>query len=517
MKPPRLRVLGARLALLAIALLALIPAATNAAPVRQDATPERVAAAVGRLDALVQQTMEQSGVPGIALAVVYKDQVVYLKGFGVREAGTLGAVDADTVFQLASLSKPVASTVVASVVGDGLVAWDDPVVEHDPSFAMHDQWVTSEVTLADLFSHRSGLPDHAGDLLEDIGYGREEVLHRLRYYKPAYSFRAGYEYTNFGLTAGAVAAARAAGRSWEDLSAERLYRPLGMTSTSSGFADYAAAPNRALAHVPVDGRYVARYTRDPDAQSPAGGVSSSARDMARWLRLQLGNGTVDGRRIVDGEALAETHRPHSFRPGRASFYGLGWNVSYDDAGRLRLSHSGAFSLGAGTTASLIPAEELGIVVLTNAQPRGVAEAITESFFDLALTGSLERDYLPLLRPYFDAALAPDYGTTVDYSKPPATPAPPLPLSAYTGTYANDLYGTIEVTAADGGLLLRAGPNKMPFTMRHWDRDTFLFQPTGENAYGPSGMMFQIGPDGRASGVTIEYFDKEGQGTFTRED
>lgn len=503
-------------------ILPVLLTVTSPAATAQQATPERVAAAVARLDTLAPGMLERSGVPGMAIAVVYQDQVVYLKGFGVREAGTEAPVDPDTVFQLASLSKPIASTVVAALVGDERFSWDDPIIKHDPSFAMYDPWVTSQVTARDMFAHRSGLPDHAGDLLEDIGYNREQVLYRLRYQRPSSSFRSEYAYTNFGLTAGAVAAARAAGMSWEELSAERLYRPLGMTSTSSRFADYVAAPNRALTHSLVDGRYVARYTRDADAQSPAGGVSSNVRDMAQWLRLHLGNGTVDGQEIVSGEALVETHRPQVIRgqaaypaTGRASFYGLGWNVSYDDAGRLQLSHSGAFALGAGTTVYLVPAEEIGIVVLTNAEPRGAAEAVALSFLDLALTGTLERDYLTLLKPFFDASLAPNYGTTVDYAIPPANPGAPLALSAYTGTYTNDFWGEIEVASADGGLILRVGPNKTPFTMRHWDRDTFLFQPTGENAYGPSGMMFQIGPDGRAAAITIEYFNINKQGTFTR--
>ncbi|MGE0540838.1 MAG: serine hydrolase [Dehalococcoidia bacterium] len=501
-----------------------IGAPVSRAAATGDASPERVAAAVSRLDALVEQTLQRTGVPGMAVAVVYRDEVVYLKGFGVREVGTEARVDADTVFQLASLSKPIASTVVASVVGDGLLSWDDPIVKHEPPFAMHEPWVTSQVTVRDMFAHRSGLPDHAGDLLEDIGYDQEQILHRLRYYRPAYSLRAGYAYTNFGLTAGAVAAANAAGMSWEDLSEERLYRPLGMTSTSSRFADYAARPNRALTHVLVDGRQVAKYTRDADAQAPAGGVSSSARDMAQWLRLQLGYGTVDDRQIVDGDALVETHRPQSTisqapypATGRASFYGLGWNVSYDAAGSLRLGHSGAFALGAGTTVYQVPAEEIGIVVLTNAEPRGAPEAVALSFLDLAIEGTLERDYLTLVGPVIEAQLEPNYGTTVDYASPPASPAPPLSLSAYTGTYANDLWGEIEVAEADGGLVLRTGPNKVPFAMRHWDRDTFLFQPTGENAFGPSGMMFEIGPDGRAAGVTIEYFNIERQGTFARKE
>ena len=169
--------------------------------------------ALAELDTLADQTVIKTGVPGMAIAVVYKDQVRYLKGFGVRQTGKDEPVDADTVFQLASVSKPVASTVVAALVGDGVARWDDPIIEHDPRFQMYDSWVTREVTLRDMFTHRSGLPAFAGDLLEDMGYGREAILYRLRYQKPASSFRSEYAYTNFGLTEAAVAAARAAGKS----------------------------------------------------------------------------------------------------------------------------------------------------------------------------------------------------------------------------------------------------------------------------------------------------------------
>jgi CubicO group peptidase (beta-lactamase class C family) len=510
---------AATLGLLLIALLGFSAAGSAQA---QEATPERVRTAVAQLDSVVADVMERSGVPGLAVAVVYKNEVISVKGYGVREAGASAPVDADTVFQLASLSKPIASTVVASVVGDGLVSWDDPIVDHDPGFQMYTPWVTSQVTLRDMFAHRSGLPEHAGDLLEDIGYDREQVLHRLRYQKPASSLRSEYAYTNFGLTEAAVAAANAAGMTWEDLADERLYQPLGMTSTSSRYADFLAAPNRALGHVRVDGQWVAKYSRDADAQSPAGGVSSSVHDMAKWLRLQLAEGMFDGQQVVDATALGETHAPQIVNnPAeyptrqRSSFYGLGWNVSFDEQGRVRLGHSGAFSLGAGTTVNLVPAEELGIVVLANAAPIGAAESVALSFLDLALTGSLERDYLTLVTPTFVRLAAPTYGTTTDYSTPPANPTPSLPLDAYAGTYQNDFFGDIEITVENGELVLHAGPDKMPFPMKHWDRDVFLYQPSGENAYGLSGVSFQIGPDQSAAGVLIEYFDIHGQGSFTK--
>ena len=316
---------------------------------------QKVEDALPRLQQLAEDARRRTGIPGLAIAVVYMDEIIYLEGLGVREAGKPEAVDPDTVFQLASLSKPIAATVVAALVGDGVVAWDDPIIRHDPGFEMYDPWVTRQVTLRDMFAHRSGLPDHAGDLLEDIGYDRAEILYRLRYQKPGSSFRSHYAYTNFGLTEAAVAAAMASGKSWEDVSAELLYQPLGMKHTSSRFADFATSANRARGHVQVAGQWVAKYARNADAQSPAGGASSSARDMAMWLRLQLAGGRFRGKQIIAAAALDETHRPQIVRTppknpaiDHAGFYGLGWNIDYDAGGLVHWSHSGGFDLGAAT-------------------------------------------------------------------------------------------------------------------------------------------------------------------------
>jgi CubicO group peptidase (beta-lactamase class C family) len=170
--------------------------------------------------------LRRTGVPGLAIVVVHADRVVFLKGYGVRRVGEPGAVDGDTVFQLASLSKPIAATVVAGLVGDGRVGWDDPVLRTLPEARIGPPAIAADVTIRDLLSHRSGLPDHAGDHLEDLGFDRATILERLRLLPTGNRFRADYAYTNFGFTAGAVAAANAAGRPWEQLSSERLYRPL---------------------------------------------------------------------------------------------------------------------------------------------------------------------------------------------------------------------------------------------------------------------------------------------------
>ena len=521
-KPSRRTVLSA----VSGGMLAPLPAlASPPAPVSHATVPPRqqVEAALPKLQKLAEDTMQRSGIPGMAIAVVYVDEVIYLKGFGVREAGKPEGVDPDTVFPLASMSKPIATTVVAAIVGDGVVAWDDPIVRHDPGFQMYDAWVTRQVTLRDMFAHRSGLPDHAGDLLEDIGYDRAEILRRLRYQKPDSSFRSHYGYTNFGFTEAAVAAAMASGMSWEDLSAARLYKPLGMKHTSSRYADFAASANRARGHVRTDGNWVAGYTRDPDAQSPAGGVSASVRDVVMWLRLQLGGGRFGGKQIVAAEALAETHRPQIVRTppknpalDHAGFYGLGWNIDYDADGRVHWSHSGAFDLGVATCVSLLPAQQLGIVALTNTQPIGVPEAVNRCFFDLVFDGKVEWDWLTLYAQLMAAALAPNYGTAVDYAKAPPQPFPALPAAAYIGHYRNDLFGPIEIVASDQGLWVKLGPQQQPSPMHHFDRDVFTYQPVGENAAGPSAVTFTIAADQKAATVTIENFDIDGQGTFSRE-
>jgi CubicO group peptidase (beta-lactamase class C family) len=487
---------------------------------RMQLTLDQVNQAVGEVQKLCANEIEQDAVPGLAIAVVFQDQVVFAAGFGVRDVNTKEPVNADTVFQLASLSKPIGSTVVAELVGEGKISWDSKISDLDPDFAMYDPWVTREITIRDFYAHRSGLPDHTGDLLEDLGFKREEILHRLRYQKPDSSFRSHYAYTNFGITEAAVAATKVYKMAWEDASEQKLYRPLGMNSTSSRYADFVARTNKALGHVQVNGKWVQKYQRDPDPESPAGGVSSSVNDLARWMRLQLADGLFDGRRIVDEKALSVAHSPQiltGFNPqnGLPTFYGLGWNVSYDTEGRLRLGHSGAFALGAATTVLLVPSEHLGIVVLTNAYPIGLAEGLSFTFTDGALYGKATQDWLALFKKVFSdpAALGVFLGT--DYSKPPVSPTPALANSAYVGTYTNNFFGDMQIIEAGDGLAIVEGPHKLTFPLKHYDRDLFAYVTEGENAVGATGVTFTIGADGKATTMIVENLNVRGEGAFRR--
>ena len=359
----------------------------------EHATKDKVIAALPALEKLAQGIVDGDSVPGLSIAIVYQDEVVYLKGFGVREEGKGEPVDADTVFQLASFSKPIASTVAAAIVSEGMASWDSRIADIDPSFQLYEAYPTAQVTVRDLFSHRSGLPGSAGNELEELGYDRDAILQRLRQVKPSSSFRSGYSYSNFGLTAGAVAVAKAFGMSWEDAADAKLYKPLGMSSTSSRYADFLTRTNRATLHAQLDGKWRALAKRDPNAQSPAGGVSSNARDLTQWMRLQLGNGKYNGKQLIKEDAIGSTHVPLMAlgkNPRRRMvFYGLGWNVEYGKYGE-GLGPCRRLQRWRPHVVSLLPSKSLGIVVLSNAFPTGVPDGLANAFFDLVMTGKAAR-------------------------------------------------------------------------------------------------------------------------------
>jgi len=475
--------------------------------------------ALDALPGLARSTLERTGVPGLAVAVVHGGETVFAGGYGVKSVGGDDAVDADTVFQIASLSKPVGATVVATQVSAGVVEWSSPVAELLPDFALADAWVTQHVTVGDLYSHRSGLPAAAGDDLEDIGYDRDYVLSHL-VYEPLDSFRAAYHYANFGMTAGAEAVAVAAGASWDDLTEHALFEPLGMTSTSARYEDFLARKNRATIHAKVGDSFQALYQRNPDAQSPAGGVSSNVNDLAKWMRLILADGKFNGKQLIEPDALAPAISaqmitgPTASPAQRTGQYGFGFNVGVQPSGRVSLSHSGAFVLGAGTNFMMLPESDIGIVVLTNAAPVGAAEAVAAQFMDLVQFGSITRDWINDYATALGHYHAP-VGDLVGQARPEA-PAAPQPLRHYVGEYRNDYFGPATVRVDGDHLVVELGPTDYRLPLDHWDGNSFSFVPTGENApHGSrSSATFTMNGD-TASALTLQFFDTQGLGTWTR--
>jgi CubicO group peptidase (beta-lactamase class C family) len=469
--------------------------------------------AVAKLDGIAEDLMSKSGIPGMAVAVVHDGKTLYAKGFGVKDVKTGDKVDTDTVFQLASLSKPLSSTVVAHQVGVNAIGWDTPIVSKLPWFALSDPVVTKMVTVGDMLSHRSGLPDHAGDMLEDIGHDRRYVLDHLRDF-PLDPFRISYAYTNYGYTTGAEAVAVGAGRPWDVLADDVLFDPLGMSSTSYRFGDYESRADRAIGHIHVDGKYEPRYVRDADPQAPAGGASSSVNDMTRWLAMVLAKGNHDGKQIVDENALLPALTPQivSSPPSepamRSGFYGYGFNVGTTSAARTNLSHSGAFELGAGTNFVILPSADVAIVALTNATPSGVPEALTAQFADLVQFGEVREDWWELYSAVF-ADMEKPVGSLVG-KQPPPNPVPAAPLSSYVGTYNNGFWGPAKVTEKDGALMLALG-TKLNVRLDHWNGNEFTFELVTENA--PPGTISKATFDGNK--LVLEYYDEFGKGTFTK--
>lgn len=486
---------------------AVMPGSNSPAPIAQTHN------ALSQLDTLARNLMTRTGIPGMAVAVVQGGQTLFAHGYGVTNVTTQQPVDADTVFQLASVSKSVGATVVAAQVGKGVVGWDTPLVRLLPWFALSDASVTAQVTVGDLYAHRSGLPTHAGDDLEILGYDQTQILQRLRYLALD-PLRTSYHYTNFGLTAAAVGVAAAAGIDWATLSQQTIYGPLGMTRTSSRYADFAASTNAAAGHMLLDGKYVPGPARNADAQSPAGGVSSSVNDMARWMAMLLGNGTVNGRTLIPASALKPALSQQILsRPANATFpanyYGFGFNVGTTDSGRVTFNHSGAFTTGAATYFMVVPSLNLAFVALTNAAPIGAPEALAYQFFDLVQYGAVQQDWVTLIGAQFAGLTQPE-GELAGQT-PPATPAPARPLAQYAGTYANDYFGNLQVSVRNNALVLTVGPNGTQYTCTHWNGDVFSFVLPPEEA--PAGSRYEVSFAGQQ--VTVDYLNAEGAGTFTR--
>ena len=506
-----------RAATLGLTLLAL-----GSPALAETATKEKVVAAIPKLEQLARDAIAKGQVPGLAIAIVYKDEVVYLGGFGVRESGQAR--------QGRCRHRVPARLVLEADVSDrrggagqrrcrrlGLAA--SPISIPPSSCTMPIRPSRSRSPTCSITG--AACPAMPATTSRMLGFDRATILSRLHLLKPTSSFRAGYAYSNFGLTEGAVAAAKPTGKSWEDVCEEKLYKPLGMNSTSSRHADFLSHENRAELHVPIDGKWTALVKRDPDPQAPAGGVSSNVRDLAQWMRLELGNGKYNGAQLIKEEALAPTHQPLFDRgknpvTGSHTFYGRGWNIDFGRYGTV-WGHAGAFSQGARTLGE--PAA-VGAARHRGARQRlsdRRAEGLADSFFDLVFAGAPKQDYVTQWNAVFDSLFGPAIEAAKKvYATKPATPSPALPLSAYAGTYANDYLGDAVVAEEDGGLVLKLGPDgakSRPLT--HFDRDLFIYYPTAEMPDMPFAVTFAIGPDQKASQVTIDDLNDDGQGVLAR--
>ncbi|HKK28260.1 MAG TPA: serine hydrolase [Gemmatimonadota bacterium] len=500
------------------ALLALVALLGWALPRRAAAQ----AAPLGGLDDYVRKAMAAWKVPGLALAIVKDDSVIYARGYGVREAGSDAPVDESTIFAIGSSSKAFTTAALAMLVGEGKLSWDDPVTRYLPRFQLHDAYPTRELTVRDLVTHRSGLP--RCDLMwYGTHYDRDQVLHRVRFCEPAWSFRSHFGYQNIMFLAAGTVAARVEGVRWDALIEHRIFGPLGMTRSSTSVDSLEGMSDVATPHVVVDDSVRAIPWRNIDNIGPAGSINSSARDMARWLRFQLAGGVLDGDTLVAPDALAETHRPQmvirqeppwkELQPsGHFLDYGMGWFL-HDYRGREIVEHGGSID-GMRAEVALMPEERLGLVVLTNKGGSSLGTPLMFRIFD-AFLGAPRKDWAARYASVQDSMERQQEKREEDLRKSRVEGTEPsLELSGYAGTYADSLYGEVRVRERDGALVLDYDDGAFTSRLEHWNYDTFRarWNDIVRRAGGLAGSLVTFHLDARGRVASLEV---PGMGTFDR--
>jgi CubicO group peptidase (beta-lactamase class C family) len=423
----------------------------------------------GEIDDTVARAMKVFDVPGMAVGIVEDGKLVYAKGYGVREYGKPGPVDADTLFQIGSNTKAFTAAALAILVDEGRIHWDDKVTDYLPQFQLYDPYVTREFTIRDLLSHRSGLGPGAGDLMyyPTTDFTRAEIIHGLRYLKPVSSFRSKYDYDNLlYMVAGEIIPA-VTGQAWEDFIKERILDPLQMRPCAANYDRIVDHSNVASPHVVIEGKVTPIPVENLNVIGPAGTINCSINGMARWLETQLAGGkTPNGLQLFSGEGGNEMWSANTLEPINPSLaaltrthfkaYGLGWELE-DEFGYKRVSHTGGVP-GTVTWVAMIPELQFGILVLTNQENGSAMEAVGNQILD-AYVGAPKRDLVNMLKSRADERSAEFQAIKDKVWKIAAAGPPPLPLNAYAGRYTDPWRGDATVRREGDNLVLKFSRTK----------------------------------------------------------
>ena len=341
------------------------------------------------IDEYARKAMLDWRVPGFAIAIVKDDKVIFAKGYGVRKLGEATPVDERTLFAVASNTKAFTAALLGILVDEGKIKWDDLVTKYLPGFQLYEPYASREMTIRDLLSHRSGLATFGGDLLwYETTYDSKDVVRRVRFLKPTSSFRSRYGYQNIMFVAAGEVIEAVTGKSWSQVVKERILNPLGMTATTTSIKDFKSSDNIASPHNELNDHVrVVRYG-NVDGAAAAAGLNSNVTEMAQWLRLQLGKGTYEGKKIFSSTVAREMWQPNVVLPISEAgeklnptrhfrAYGLGWFLS-DYHGRKVIDHSGGLD-GMVSQTGMIPEERTGRCN-SQQQRNGVAEYHDEQSF-----------------------------------------------------------------------------------------------------------------------------------------
>jgi CubicO group peptidase (beta-lactamase class C family) len=468
------------------------------------------------LDEYVGRSMKTFEVPGMAVAIVKDGKVVRLKGYGVKKLGENAPVDENTLFGIGSNTKAFTAAALATLVDDGKISWDDPVYERLKGFEMYDPYVSKEIRIRDLLCHRSGLGLGEGDLMfwPHTSFTRDDVVYRLRYLKPKTSFRTTYAYNNLMFVTAGQVVAEVSGKSWDDYLRERILAPLGMKNTNTSSTAFKAGDDWAMPHTKVDGKLQPIAVENLDNAGPAGSINSSVADMSKWVLLQLNRGQIPATetRIFSERVSQEMWAQQMIVPVRPApeeikilqphfaGYGMGWTLR-DYKGRKLVSHSGGVA-GYVTRVMLVPEENLGVVILTNAEEDVAFEAVLYHILDSYLGGPTE-DYIAAFKTLEDKQQK-DADETMSKAAQArvAGSKPSLGLEKYAGQYSDPWYGKVTIKPENGGLVLNFERTEKGLAdLQHWQYDTFKAHwrdRTVEDAF----VTFTLKPDGAIDHFTM---------------
>jgi len=467
-------------------------------------------------DAYVNNALKDWEAPGVAIAIVKDDKIVFAKGYGVREMGKPAPVNERTMFAIGSSSKAFTAAAIALLVDDGKLKWDDPVTKHLAGFELYDAYASQQMTVRDLLCHRSGL-----ERGEFLWYGsaldRNEIIRRVRFLKPTWSFRSNFGYQNIMyLSAGQILPA-VAGQSWDDFIKARIFAPLGMKESNTSIRDLKGMDNVAAPHAKLDDKVQPVPWRNIDNIAPAGSINSNAVEMAQWLRLQLGEGSYQGNRLISSGAVKEMHKPHTIigndppwnliaQEAHFITYGLGWFL-HDYHGRMVVEHGGNID-GMTAQVSMVPEEKLGMVILTNMNGSFLPVAMQYRVID-AYLGQPQKDWSATILKAFKALES--VGKEAEKKQVEARAKdtkPSLALEKYAGAYQSEMYGDLKVTLETGKLVAHYG---QAFTgdLEHWHYDTFQAK-WRDPMLGKGMVSFTLNSQGQVAEVKID-----GLGEFKR--
>ena len=515
---------------LAAAILVAFSAAHVHAQTQAPAIAAIAPAAAYDLEQDVNRTMKAFDVPGIAIAVVKDGKVVAARGFGVRKLGEPAKVDGKTLFEIASNSKAFTAAALAMLVDEGKLKWDDPVVKHLPDFQMYDAYVTREMTVRDLLTHRSGLGLGAGDLLwwPTTNFSTDEIIEKLRYIRPATSFRSSYAYDNLLYIVAGKIIAQKSGKSWGDTVRERILAPVGMTTTTTSLAENEGNPNASNAHSKIKDKISAVKSMPVANAVGAVGINTNAEDITKWMQVLLDGGRVAGAKGADGKELrlwteaqsremwtAQTPMKISTPKGplastKPNFYayGLGFQLR-DYKGQLVAMHGGALQ-GFYSRVLLVPESKLGIAILTNAESGGALSALQYRLLDQYMTGSTPTDWIKLVADVEEEAHAKELARLKSASGTRAsTSKPSLALSAYEGQYEDPWYGIMNVKR-NGNKLVMSFSRTPDLTgeMEHFQHDTFIVRWKERNFNADAYATFSLDHDGSIDHVKMKAVSEE---------